>query len=105
MSPDEPPEIEHDPNEFLRPIILAIWTMRIQLFVLVGIGFAIKTYFGVRGAYDLWNVPFVILFLLLLAWCISPRIPSVDGDGHESARKSFAFRLGKKLNRILHHFH
>ena len=44
-----------------------------------------------------------VLFFALIHWCCKDSIPTIDGDGHESARKSIAFRLGKKLNRILHY--
>ncbi len=102
MSDDEPPLIDHDEGEFRRPILLAIWTIRIQIFVLVGIAYVIATYTRVGdGSFDLWNIPFALAWLLLMAWCISPSVPLMDGDGHESARNSIAFRLGKKLKRVL----
>ena len=44
-----------------------------------------------------------VLFFALIHWCCKDSVPAIDGDGHESARKSIAFRLGKKLNRILHY--
>ncbi len=98
----EPPFIEHDEGEFRRPILIAIWTIRIQVFVLVGIAFVIATVTRLDGGgFDLWNIPFAILALCLMAWCIAPSVPLMDGDGHESARNGFAFRLGKKLKRVL----
>lgn len=101
----EPPTIEHDPGEFRRPILIAIWSGRITLVILLAAAFISRTYFGMFPGekFDLWNVPFVILWLILMAWLIIPGIPPVDADGHQSARKSLAFRLGKKLNRVLHH--
>ena len=98
---DEPPLIEHDEGEFRRPILAAIWAIRIQIFVLVGIGFAILQYYRSPNSFDIWNVPFVILWLCLLAWLIPPRVPLVDASGHEGARDGFAFRIGKSLKRVL----
>lgn len=97
------PVIEHDPGEFRRPILEAIWTIRIQVFVLVGISLAITLYtrMGEHEVVNPWDVVFVFLFLCLLAWCIAPRVPLIDADGHERARNSLAFRLGKALKRVL----
>ena len=41
-------------------------------------------------------------FILLLGWLFSSSGSSglVSTDGHEDTRKSFAFRLGKSLNRV-----
>lgn len=39
------------------------------------------------------------VWLLLLGWCLSP----LNAGGHDAARNGFAFRLGKKLKRILDH--
>lgn len=44
-----------------------------------------------------------VLFFALIHWCCKDSVPPIDGDSHESARKSIPFRLGKKLNRILHY--
>lgn len=101
----EPPTIEHDPGEFRRPLLIAIWSARITLALMLAISFVSMTYFRMYPGekFDLWNVPFVLLWLFLMVWLIVPGIPSVDGDSVEGARKSLAFRLGKKLNRILHH--
>ena len=101
----EPPTIEHNPDEFRRPILIAIWSARIHVVIMLAIAFVSTTYYRMYPGerFDLWNIPFVILWLLLMAWLIIPGIPPIDIDGHESARKSFAFRLGKKLNRVLHH--
>lgn len=98
------PKIEHDPGEFRRPILVAIWAARIQIFVLAGIGFAIMQWWRLEDGdtFDLMNVPFILLWLGLLAWCIVPRVPSVDPEGHESAGERFAFRMGKALHKVLH---
>lgn len=103
MSDDEPPLVEHDPNEFHVPFLIRI-IPGVQMFVLVGIGFVALTYERWKPHLNDWrNIPFALLWLLLLAWCVVPRVPLVRGDGHEATRKSLAFRLGKKLNRIFHH--
>ncbi len=98
----EPPFIDHDEGEFRRPLLIAIWTIRIQVFVLVGIGFVIMTYTGLDEPYDLRNIPFVLLWLCLLAWCIAPSVPLEYRNGHESAGQRIAFRLGKALHNVLH---
>ena len=101
MSDEEPPVIEHDEGEFRRPILIALWTARIQIFVLVGIG--ILALGWSRG--QVLTIPdavFILLSLVLLAWCIVPSISSIYPDGHESAGQGFAFRMGKALNNILH---
>lgn len=102
---DEHPIIEHDPGEFRRPLLVAMWSGRITLVLMLAIALATTTYFRMYPGetFDLWNIPFTVLLLVLMAWLIVPGVPSVDGDGHESARQSIAFRLGKKLNRILHY--
>lgn len=104
---NEPPRdyIEHDPDEFRRPILVAIWSARLTLALSLIIAFVSMTYYrmGPGEHYDWRNIPFVALWLFLMVWLIVPSIPLVDGDSAESARKSLAFRLGKKLNRILHH--
>jgi hypothetical protein len=96
--------IDHDPEEFRRPVRLAIWTARIQIFVLVGIAFGVTVYYRMREneVVDWRNVAFALLWLCLLAWAISPRVPLMDAEGHESAGQRLAFRLGKKLHKILH---
>lgn len=101
----EPPIIEHDSGEFRRPLLISMWSARITLVVLLAIALATTTYFRMYPGekFDLWNIPFTVLFLVLMAWLIVPSVPAIDGDGHESARKSIAFRLGKKLNRVLHY--
>ncbi len=103
MSDDpEPPYIEHDEDEFRRPLLIAIWTIRIQVFVLVGIAFVIATVTRLDdGPFDLWNIPAAILWLCLMAWCIAPSVSLVNGHGHESAGNRLAFRLGKALKRVL----
>lgn len=74
----------------------------VQVFVLVGLAFSATTYWRWKPLENDWrNIPFVIVWLLLMAWCIVPRDPSVDAEGHKGARKSLAFRLGKKLNCVL----
>lgn len=95
--------IEHDEGEFRRPILLAIWTARIQIIVLVGIGFAIMLWWRLdEGGFDLWNVPFILLWLGLLAWCIVPSVPLIDGQSHQSTGERLAFRMGKALHKVLH---
>lgn len=101
MPIDEPPTIEHDEGEFRRPILLAIWTARIQIVVLVGIGTLTLSYS--RGlAINLWDAVFILLWLCLLAWCIVPSVSSIYPDSHESAGERFAFRMGKALHKVLH---
>lgn len=98
-------QIDHDPGEFRRPILVAIWSARIHLVIMLAIAFAVMTYYrmGEHETFDLWNVPFILLWLALMAWLIVRGIPPVDGEGHEGAGQGFAFRLGKKLNHILRH--
>lgn len=99
---DEHPAIEHDPGEFRRPLLVAIWSGRITLTLMLTISYATMTYYR-EVPLDFWDYPFIALWLFLMVWLIVPGIPAIDGDSHESARKSIAFRLGKKLNRILHY--
>lgn len=41
------------------------------------------------------------LFIPLLAWLLSGRSAGLEStDGHQRTRQSFAFRLGKALNRV-----
>ena len=100
-----PPIIEHDPGEFRRPLLIAMWSGRITLVIMLTIALVATTYFRMYPGetFDLWNIPFTVLFLVLMAWLIVPSVPTIDGDGHESAGQSIAFRLGKKLNRVLHY--
>ena len=95
------PEIEHDRDEFRVPFLIRI-IPGIQIFVLVGIAFALKVYFDpVPGAGWLDGI-FAVLFLALLGWCFVPRDPLVDAEGHESSGQRLAFRMGKALNHVLH---
>lgn len=97
----EPPDIDHDPGEFRRPVLVAIWTARLQIIVLVGIGTVILGFS--RGlALNFWDAVFILLWLGLLAWCIVPSVSSVLGDSHQDPRQSFAFRMGKALHKVLH---
>ena len=98
---EEPPVIEHDKGEFRRPILLAIWTARIQIFVLVGVGVLMLGFS--RG--QVMTVPdaiFILLFLVLLVWCIVPSVSSIYPGSHEGAGDGFAFSMGKALKRILY---
>lgn len=105
MNDDDKPTIEHDPGEFRRPILVAIWSARIHLFVMLLIAFVTTTYYRMKPfeTYDWRNIPFVALWLLLAVWAFSPRIPKIDTGSHESPRDSIAFRLGKALNRVLNY--
>lgn len=105
MNEDDRPSIEHDPGEFRRPILAAIWSARIHLFLMLLIAFVSATYYRLKPfeTYDWRNIPFVALWLGLLTWCICPSVPAIDANGHQSARDGFAFRLGKKLKRILNY--
>lgn len=45
----------------------------------------------------------LFLYLIYLAWSLGGRRPArLDAPGGEDTRQSFAFRLGKALNRVLH---
>jgi hypothetical protein len=46
----------------------------------------------------------MIILIALLVWCFRPRRirPVGYAESHERTRQSIAFRLGKKLNHILH---
>lgn len=98
----ERPTIEHDPNEPVHdPNILPVGYV-IGLF-----GIAIAGYLSRHELppMDWRDYTAFGVFFALLAWCFSPRRMRVvsDAESHESTRKSVAFRLGKKLNRILHY--
>lgn len=97
-----PPIIEHDPGEFRRPLLVAMWSGRITLVLMLAISYALVTYYR-DIPLDFLDFVFIVLWLALMAWLIVPGIPSVDRDGHEGARQGIAFRLGKKLNRVLHY--
>lgn len=101
MRDDETPLIEHDKYEFGASPLLR-FTVGLQVFVLVGIATIITLiYRPIAGWLD---GLFLVGWLLLLAWCIAPS-RGMDTEGHEGAGQRFAFRMGKKLNRIFHHFH
>ena len=74
----------------------------IQIFVLVGIAFALKVYFDPVPGAGWLDAVFAVLWLLLLGWCFVPRDPAIDADGHESAGQRLAFRMGKTLHKVLH---
>lgn len=100
---DDPPLIEHNPKEFHVHWLLR-WKLGIQMFVLVGIGTLITIWSRWNPNENDWrNAPFFLVWLLLLAWCFVPSSRSVNPESHESPRQSFPFRLGKKLNRVLHY--
>lgn len=94
--------IEHDPKE---PVHDPHSLPAGYVFGIFGIAFA-----GYLSRHELppmdWRdyVAWVVFFALLV-WCFSPRRMRAgeDAHGHEGARKSLAFRLGKKLNRVLHY--
>lgn len=98
----EPPLIEHDPKEPVHDANSLPVGYVIGLF-----GIAAAAYLARNELPDLgWpDYLFFGLWIALLAWCFSPRRMRAVGDteGSESARKSIAFRLGKKLKRVLHY--
>jgi hypothetical protein len=69
---------------------------------------ALAGYFSQHGIPNLdwldWTC--VVLAFILIGWLLSgeSRDATIDADSHQSAGQSFAFRLGKKLNRVLHRF-
>lgn len=99
---DDRPTIEHDPNEPVHD------PNSLPAGYVIGIfGIAIAGYLSRNELppMDWRDYLFFGLWIALLVWCFSPRRLRAVGDaeGHEGSRKSFAFRLGKKLNRILHY--
>ena len=69
----------------------------------IGMAVALYTYrHGSLFAYSHGTIDSIllVLFLALLAWLLSGRRSSLSSaNGHEDTRKSFAFRLGKTLQR------
>lgn len=98
----DPPVIEHDPKEPVHD------TNSLPAGYVFGIfGIAIASYLSRNELPPMdWRdyTAFGVFFALLI-WCFSPRrmCAGEDAQSHEGTRKSLAFRLGKKLNRILHY--
>jgi hypothetical protein len=74
----------------------------IQVFVLVGAAVVAKLYFDPVQGFSWLDTVFMVFGLALLGWCFVPRDPAIDADSHKSSRQGFAFRLGKKLHKVLH---
>ncbi len=75
-----------------------------SLSVIPFLGIGIAAVITARGfpSLDWLDWTLVILFVPFLGWLLSERHASkLDASSHEGARKSLAFRLGKKLNHVL----
>lgn len=93
----EPPIVEHDPNE--RDPQENRWALYLYGATMLGISMALAA--GRRETLDFGYLDYTAigLFLLLVAWLLLPDNPR----RHESPGNGFAFRLGKKLKRVLNH--
>lgn len=94
-------DIDHDPDEFRVPFLIRI-IPGIQVFVLFGAALALSFYFKPVPGVGWKDAVASLVFLALLGWCFVPRDPAIDAEGHESAGQRLAFRMGKKLNHVLH---
>lgn len=81
---------------------------RVAMFTLyvTFLSIALAGYFGRNGIpnFDWLDWTCIVLTFTLVGWLLSGGDRPVDADGHESTGEGFAFRLGKKLNRVLHNF-
>jgi len=102
MEKPEQPLIEHDPDESRAEDGSLPAGYVIGLFGISAAGYLSRNNLPPMDWRD--YIAFGV-FIALLVWCFRPRRirPVGYAESHERTRQSLAFRLGKKLNRILHH--
>jgi len=91
--------VKDDENEVGRPAKLTLYIGFLSI--------AFAGYFSRQGFpsdYGWLDWTCIVGTFALVGWLITSPDRSVDADSHEGAGQGFAFRLGKKLNRVLHNF-